>query len=75
MANTVFNVDVLTPVLQILFRGNVVNNWVLRNPKKPALGRPRSRWVDNINVGLQEVGWVAWTGLIWLRIGTGSGLL
>jgi hypothetical protein len=23
---------------------------------------------------LQEVGWGAWTGLIWLRIGTGGGL-
>jgi hypothetical protein len=23
---------------------------------------------------LQEVGWAAWTGLIWLRIGTGGGL-
>jgi hypothetical protein len=24
---------------------------------------------------LQEGGWGAWTGLIWLRIGTGGGLL
>jgi hypothetical protein len=24
---------------------------------------------------LQEVGWGAWTGLSWLRIGTGGGLL
>jgi hypothetical protein len=24
---------------------------------------------------LQEVGWGAWTGFIWLRIGTGGGLL
>jgi hypothetical protein len=24
---------------------------------------------------LQEVGWGAWTELIWLRIGTGGGLL
>jgi hypothetical protein len=24
---------------------------------------------------LQEVGWEAWTGLSWLRIGTGGGLL
>jgi hypothetical protein len=23
---------------------------------------------------VQEVGWGAWTGLIWLRIGTGGGL-
>jgi hypothetical protein len=24
---------------------------------------------------IQEVGWGAWTGLIWLGIGTGGGLL
>jgi hypothetical protein len=24
---------------------------------------------------LQEVGWGAYTGLVWLRIGTGGGLL
>jgi hypothetical protein len=40
-----------------------------------ALGRPRRRWEDNIKMDFQEVGWGAWTGLIWLRIGTGGGLL
>jgi hypothetical protein len=39
------------------------------------LGRPKRRWEDNIKMDLQEVGWGAWTGLIWLRIGTGGGLL
>jgi hypothetical protein len=39
------------------------------------LGRPRRRWEDNIKMDLQEVGWGALTGLIWLRIGTGGGLL
>jgi hypothetical protein len=39
------------------------------------LGRPRRRWKDNIKMDLQEVGWGAWTGLIWIRIGTGGGLL
>ena len=39
------------------------------------LGRPRRRWEDNIKMDLQEVGWGAWTGLIWLRIGTGGGHL
>ena len=32
-------------------------------------GRPRHRWKD-IKVDLQEVRWGAWTGLLWLRIGT-----
>jgi hypothetical protein len=38
--------------------------------KRP-LGRPRHRWVDNIKMDLREV----WIGSIWLRIGTGGGLL
>jgi hypothetical protein len=36
------------------------------------LGRPRRRCEDNIKMDLQEVGWGTWTGLIWLRIGTGG---
>jgi hypothetical protein len=39
------------------------------------LGRPRRRWEDNIKMDLREIGWGALTGLIWLRIGTGGGLL
>jgi len=49
---------------------------VVGNPKgKRALGRTRRRWKDNIKMDLQEVGWGAWTGLIWLRLGTSSGHL
>jgi hypothetical protein len=39
------------------------------------LGRPRRRWEDNIKMDLREVGWETQTGLMWLRIGTGGGLL
>ena len=39
---------------------------------KRLLGRPRHRWEDNIKMVLQEVRWGPWTGLIWLRKGTGS---
>jgi len=42
--------------------------------KRP-LGRPRHRWEDNIKIDLQEVGCGVWTGLSWLRIGTGGGHL
>jgi hypothetical protein len=42
--------------------------------KRP-LGRPSGRWEDEINMDHQEVDWEAWTGLMWLRIGTGGGLL
>jgi hypothetical protein len=39
------------------------------------LERPRRRWEDNIKMDLREVGCGAQTGLIWLRIGRGGGLL
>jgi hypothetical protein len=40
------------------------------------LGRPRRRLEDNIKMDLLEVEWGgAWTGSIWLRIGTGVELL
>jgi hypothetical protein len=42
--------------------------------KRP-LGRPRSRWEDNVKVDLQEVGCGIWTGLSWLRRETGNGYL
>jgi len=37
---------------------------------KGPFGRPRYRWEDNYKMKLQDVGWGAWTGLIWFRIGT-----
>jgi hypothetical protein len=43
--------------------------------ERRSLERPRRRWEDNIKMDLREVGWGAWTGSIWLRIGTGGGLL
>ena len=39
------------------------------------LERPRHRWEDNIKMDLEEVGWGAQTGSIWLSIGTDGGLL
>ena len=42
---------------------------------KIPLGRRRRRWEDTSNIDLQEIGWGAWTGLIWLRRGTGGGNL
>jgi hypothetical protein len=53
-----------------------VNRVLVGKPEaKIPLRRPRHRWEDNIKMDLQEVGWRAWTELIWLRIGTGGGLL
>jgi hypothetical protein len=39
------------------------------------LGRPRRRWEYTIKMNLREVGWGARIQSIWLRIGTGGGLL
>jgi len=35
--------------------------------KRP-LGRPRRRWEDNIKMDLEEVGWGAWTGLMYVYV-------
>jgi hypothetical protein len=34
------------------------------------LGRPRRRWEANLKMDVQEVGFGAWSGLVWLSIGT-----
>jgi hypothetical protein len=36
------------------------------------LGRPKPRWVDDIRMDLGEVDGLMWTGLVWLRRGTGG---
>jgi hypothetical protein len=36
-------------------------------------GRSRNR-SDNIKMGLEEIGWRIWTGLIWVRLGISEGL-
>jgi hypothetical protein len=46
---------------------------VEKSEEKRTLGRHRRKWENNIKMDLQEVGWGAWTGLIWLKIGSGSG--
>jgi hypothetical protein len=56
-------------------KGNVYKLLVGKPEGKRPLGRPRRRWVDNIGMDLGEVGWVMWTGLVWLRIETGRELL
>jgi hypothetical protein len=42
--------------------------------KRP-LGRPRSRWEDNIKMDLQKWEGVVETGWRWLKIGTNGGRL
>jgi hypothetical protein len=64
----------------------LIDYWWEARGKEP-LGRPRCRWVDNTGCGKLAsffllLGWilerwdgVMWTGLVWLRIGTGGELL
>jgi hypothetical protein len=68
----------------VTWTGHVARMWqrrgayrvLLRKPgKRRPLGRPRHRWEDNIKMDLRDVGRETWTSSIWLRIGTGSGLL
>jgi hypothetical protein len=49
--------------------------WESPKEKRP-LGRPRSRWKDEIRIDLRKTGWGrVWIGFDWLRIGTGGELL
>jgi hypothetical protein len=48
--------------------------WESPREKRP-LERPRRRWEDGIKIDLREIGWGAWIGFSWLRIGTVGGLL
>jgi hypothetical protein len=46
---------------------------LLGKPKEMRpLGRPRCRMGNNIKMVLTGMEWGAWTGLIWLKIGTGG---
>jgi hypothetical protein len=37
---------------------------------------PRHRWGNGIKMDIREISWgKVWSGLTWLRIGTGGGLL
>jgi hypothetical protein len=49
---------------------------LLSNPEgKRPLPRPGRRSEDNIKMDLKEIGWVLWTGFIWLGIESSGGLL
>jgi hypothetical protein len=54
----------------------VAYRFLMGRPKRMRpLGRPGRKWKDNIQMYLQEIGREARSGLIWLRIGPGGGLL
>jgi hypothetical protein len=53
---------------------NVYRVLVGKSEGKSSLERPRRRWEDGIKLDLREIG-CGWSGLNWLRIRTGGGLL
>jgi hypothetical protein len=46
-----------------------------RSEGKRTLERPDRRWEDNMKVDLMKKVLGVWIGFMWLRIGTGGGLL
>jgi hypothetical protein len=44
-------------------RGMAIGYWC-ESPKERDLGRPRSRWVDNIKTDLRVNGWDQWRALL-----------
>jgi hypothetical protein len=46
-----------------------------KHERKRQFSRPSRRFKDIIQTDLQEIQCGTWNGLIWLRIGTGGGLL
>jgi hypothetical protein len=61
---------------RLRWAGYVARMGERRGAYRALVGKPEGkRWEDNIKMDLREVGWGAWTGSIWLRIGTGGELL
>jgi len=56
-------------------RGGLYRVLVGKPEGKRPFGRPGRRLENDIKMELEEVRWGSWAGLIWLRIGTGGGLL
>jgi hypothetical protein len=48
---------------------------VAKPEKRRPRGRPKPKWENNIQIDLRKVRRGVETGSIWLRIGTGGGLL
>jgi hypothetical protein len=53
-------------------RGGVHEVFVGKSEARRPFVRTRRTRQDNIKMDLREVGWEAWTGSIWFRVGTGD---
>jgi len=48
---------------------------LVRKPVWKSTWKTRHRWKENTGMDFRVIGWILWTGLIWLRIGTSDGHL
>ena len=55
--------------------GHIASKGERRGAYSVLAGKPRHTREENNKMNLQKVGYGAWTGSAWLRIGTGGGLL
>jgi hypothetical protein len=51
----------------------IYNHLVEENEEKGLIGRPRSRWENNIKIYIKEIRYRILTGFSWLRIGSVTG--
>jgi hypothetical protein len=57
-------------------RGIFIGFWrESKKERKRPLGKPRHGLDDSIQIDIREIGWVVWTGFIWLRIETSVRIL
>jgi hypothetical protein len=56
-------------------RGDVYRVLVRKPKGNRPVGRANHRWENNLKADILEVVWGVWTGLGWLKIGTGGGQL
>jgi hypothetical protein len=62
-------------VARIGEKRNAYRLFVRKPDRKRPLGRPRRMWLIILGCILERWDGVMWTGLVWLRIGTGGELL
>jgi hypothetical protein len=55
--------------------GNAYRILIGRPEYKRQLGRPRLKWEDNIQLEVREIVFKSVFDIIWVRTGTGGGLL
>jgi len=75
---TVIKSQKMALVRHVAYMGEMWNSYKIlfgKPEQKTPLERPRRKCEDNNRIDLRDTGGKLWTGFIWHRIGTSSGLL